>query len=57
VGSSTVERGYNLGVKVDYKITRAIALKASYSHERLNSTAQNSNYQAEVFMVGVRLQP
>ncbi len=57
VGSSTVERGYNLGVKVDYKITRSIALKASYSHERLNSTAQNSNYQADVFMVGVRLQP
>jgi hypothetical protein len=57
VGSSTVERGYNLGAKVDYKITRSIALKASYSHERLNSSAQNSNYQAEVFMAGVRLQP
>ncbi|MGA9599565.1 MAG: outer membrane beta-barrel protein [Methylocystis sp.] len=57
VGSSTVERGYNLGAKIDYKITRSIALKASYSHERLNSTAQNSNYQAEVFMAGVRVQP
>jgi len=57
VGSATVERGYSLGAKVDYKITRSIALKASYSHERLNSTAQNSNYQADVFMAGVRLQP
>ena len=57
VGSTTVERGYSLGAKVDYKITRSIALKASYSHERLNSTAQNSNYQADVFMAGVRLQP
>jgi len=57
VGSSTVERGYNLGAKVDYKITRSIALKASYSHERLNSSAQNSNYQADVFMAGVRVQP
>jgi len=57
VGSATVERGYSLGARVDYKITRSIALKASYSHERLNSTAQNSNYQADVFMAGVRLQP
>jgi len=57
VGSSTVERGYTLGAKIDYKITRSIALKASYSHERLNSSAQNSNYQADVFMAGVRLQP
>lgn len=57
VGASTVERGFSLGAKVDYKITRSIALKASYLHERLNSTAQNSNYQADVFMAGVRVQP
>jgi len=57
VGAATVERGYNLGAKIDYKITRSIALKASFSHERLNSTAQNGNYQADVFMAGVRLQP
>ena len=57
VGSSTLERGYNLGAKLDYRVTRSIALKASYSHERLNSTAQDSNYQADVFMAGVRLQP
>ena len=57
MGASTVERGYNLGAKIDYKITRSIALKASYSHERLNSSAQNSNYQADVFMAGVKVQP
>jgi hypothetical protein len=56
-GSTVVERGLTLGAKLDYKITRLIALKASYSHERLNSTAQYSNYQADVFMAGVRLQP
>jgi hypothetical protein len=57
VGSTTVERGFSLGAKIDYKITRSISLKASYSHERLNSSAQNSNYQADVFMAGVRVQP
>ena len=46
-----------ISAKIDYRITRSIALKASYSHERLNSTAQNGGYRADVFMAGVRLQP
>jgi hypothetical protein len=57
VGAATVERGYNLDAKIDYRITRSIALNASFSHELLISTAQNGGYHADVFMADVRLQP
>jgi len=56
-GPSIVERGYTAGAKLEYKITRWAALKFSYSHERLVSSAANSSYQADVFMAGVRVQP
>ncbi len=55
-GGQLFERGYTAGVKLEYKLSRSIVVKASYSHERLNSSALDSNYTANVFMLGVRLQ-
>lgn len=55
-GVSLVENGYTAGVRLDYKITRSIALRASYSHERLGSNQAGDDYTANVFLVGLRFQ-
>ncbi len=55
-GVSLVENGYTAGVKLDYKITRSIVFRASYSHERLGSNTTGDDYTANVFLVGLRLQ-
>ncbi len=55
-GVSLVENGYTAGVRLDYKITRSIALHASYSHERLGSNEAGDDYTANVFLVGLRFQ-
>ena len=38
VGANIFERGFTGGVKLDYKMTRSIWVRASYSHEKLSST-------------------
>jgi hypothetical protein len=50
------QRRLTAGVRATYNLTRTIALRASYQHERLKSTAQNADYTANVFLVGLRLQ-
>ncbi|WP_188311971.1 outer membrane beta-barrel protein [Salinarimonas soli] len=44
-------------VRVDYKLTRSVALRASFTHERLTSTSPGSDYTANVYLVGLRFQP
>jgi hypothetical protein len=51
------EQGYAASAKMEYKLTRSVALKASFTHERLKSTAEGSDYTANVFLVGLRFQP
>jgi hypothetical protein len=55
-GASLNEKGYSAGVKLEYKITRSIAVRASYSHERLSSNSVGDDYTANVFLVGLRIQ-
>lgn len=55
-GVSLVEHGFNLGAKAEYRVTRSIVLKGSYSHERLNSSTAGASYTADVFMLGLRIQ-
>ncbi|WP_342360959.1 outer membrane beta-barrel protein [Terrarubrum flagellatum] len=43
-------------VRLDYKLSRTIAVRASYTREHLKSSAPGSDYTANVFMVGLRLQ-
>lgn len=45
-----------LGVKVEYKLTRTFAIRAGFTHERLNSTEPGSDYTANVSQVGLRVQ-
>ncbi|RDJ28217.1 hypothetical protein DWE98_06430 [Bosea caraganae] len=45
-----------LGVRIEYKLTRTFAIRAGFTHERLNSTAPGSDYTANVSQVGLRVQ-
>ncbi|KRE09655.1 hypothetical protein ASE63_03730 [Bosea sp. Root381] len=46
----------SLGARIEYKLTRTFAVRASFTHERLNSTAPGSDYTANVAQVGLRVQ-
>lgn len=45
-----------LGARIEYKLTRTFSVRASFTHERLNSTAQGADYTANVAQVGLRVQ-
>lgn len=44
------------GVRLDYKFTRSVSVRASFTQERLNSMAPGSDYTANIAQVGLRLQ-
>ena len=44
------------GLKADYNLTRSLVVRGSFTHERLQSSAIGSDYTANVFMLGLRLQ-
>jgi hypothetical protein len=45
-----------LALKVDYNITRDIMLRGSVSRQQYTSNVPNSNYTADIFMLGLKLQ-
>ena len=55
-GADIKEKAYSAGVRLEYKITRSIAIRGSYIHEHLHNTSSGSDYTANVFLVGLRLQ-
>ena len=44
------------GVRAEYNLTRTVVIKASYNYERLRSTVSGSDFTANVFLLGLRLQ-
>ena len=50
------EDGWTIGLKLDYKLNRALVLRASVLREQLRSTVVTSNYSSNVFLMGLRLQ-
>ncbi|MDE2577512.1 MAG: outer membrane beta-barrel protein [Hyphomicrobiales bacterium] len=44
------------GAKIDYHLTRAFLVRASYAYERLHSPTPGIDYTANVFLLGLRLQ-
>jgi hypothetical protein len=54
-GAEIFERVYTAGVKLEYRITRSVSIKGSYTYERLNSTT-GFDYTANVFLIGLKLQ-
>lgn len=55
-GSSLKEDTTQLGARAEYKLSRTVAVRASFTHERLKSTSAGSDYTANVGQVGLRLQ-
>ena len=56
-GISLREDAVSASLKLDYRLTRWLALRASVAHERLNSTAPGADYRATTYLVGLRYQP
>ena len=50
------EKFFTAGVRAEYNLTRTVVVKASYNHERLKSTVAGSDYTANIFLLGLRLQ-
>lgn len=55
-GQDLRENLSTIGARIEYKLTRTFAIRASFTHERLNSTNQGSDYTANVALVGLRVQ-
>jgi len=56
-GISLREDAVGASLKLDYRLTRWLALRASIAHERLKSSAPASDYKATTYLVGLRYQP
>lgn len=56
VGISLRDSTTTLGARAEYHLSRDVVLKASATRQQYSSSAPNSNYVANVFLLGVRLQ-
>lgn len=43
-------------LKADYKLSRSVSIRGSFTHERLKSTSVGSDYTANVFLLGLKFQ-
>lgn len=55
-GVSLHETAYSAGLKLAYNITRSVVVNGSFTHDRLVSTAPGSDYTANVYLLGLKLQ-
>jgi hypothetical protein len=55
-GINLKETTYAATLKADYNLTRSLIFRGSFTHERLQSTAPGSDYTANVFLLGLKLQ-
>ncbi|MCO4055710.1 MAG: outer membrane beta-barrel protein [Bosea sp.] len=55
-GTGLTEDSWSLGLRTEYRFTRTTAVRASFTHERLRSTAPGSDYTANIILVGLRMQ-
>jgi hypothetical protein len=56
IGQPVTENFFTAGLAAEYKLSREVVLRASYSHEDFHSTLPSSNFTADVFLLGLRLQ-
>ena len=55
-GSALREEAVTGSVKLDYKLSRTMQVRAGFTHERLKSSAAGADYTANIFSAGLRLQ-
>lgn len=56
VGVSLHDSTTTLGARAEYHLSRDVVLKATATRQQYESSAPNSNYVADIFLLGVRLQ-
>ena len=56
IGNGREDTRTSLGAAITYKLNREVALKGEYRHETLRSNAANADYDADIFMLGLKLQ-
>jgi hypothetical protein len=56
IGTSLADSTTTLALKAEYHLSREVVLKASASRQQYVSNSPNSNYVADVFMLGLRVQ-
>jgi hypothetical protein len=56
VGVALHDSTTSFGLRAEYRLSRDFVLKASATRQQYESSAPNSNYIANVFMLGLRLQ-
>jgi hypothetical protein len=54
-GVTLEEKYFNGILRAEYNLTRTVAVRASYTFEKLKSTSIGSDYTANVFLLGLRL--
>jgi hypothetical protein len=55
-GVGLTENTTQLGARLEWKLSRTMAMRASFTHERLNSTTPGADYTANVYLLGMRFQ-
>ena len=56
VGLGRIDNRTSLGAAITYKLNREFWLKGEYRRESLRSNAPDVNYDANIFLVGLKLQ-
>ena len=56
VGSPRADERYATAALITYKLTREVWLKGEYRHEWRHSNVPGNDYQADVLLLGARLQ-
>ena len=55
-GVSLTQDTWTAGLRAEYKLNRNMAIRGSYTHEMLRSSAVGANYSADAFLLGLKLQ-
>ncbi|MEA2979316.1 MAG: hypothetical protein QOF09_1139, partial [Alphaproteobacteria bacterium] len=56
IGSTRADTRVSLGSALTYKFNRELWLKGEYRYDQLHSNVPGVNYNANVFLVGLKLQ-
>lgn len=56
IGEAVNESLYTATLGAEYSLTRSVVIRGSFTHERLQSNVPGSDYTANVFLLGLRLQ-
>ena len=55
-GAPLHERTLTGTLKAEYNLSRSVIVRGSFTHERLQSSTPGSDYTANVFLLGLKLQ-